>query len=390
MGRPRKRPIAQSDESRPGHPVVVPAQDSLLDGTMDLDMAFLDMDDSSLSFLDLLVPDPSLGGNPVTQGVPGPSSANPRSEAVPTASFWQIDSLHLDSIDFGQTDVPVQPTTLDEEFTLEQAVSSVSTEAREQIPDLSPQDSSNSEQETLAEADPTICSCLARLYLALDSLQRLPKDVSQAMRVARTAAKTAHDSILCPICASPPIQHSNDPPIQSVQNLMVLGGLLPSISFAYRRILQMVEDEAAKADREGRKLTFALQDYGGLWGQLAAHNNTKHCSTLGIEGAVFEPHIWRVLVRSLLRIDVYGLSPDTPPGEAGPCSWFQQPGLKDIIAMMEDRSRRRHEQIDAMVAAGTLVFDRDCGHGPLSSGEKPNCLRIVDFAKQSMRELIIP
>jgi hypothetical protein len=106
--------------------------------------------------------------------------------------------------------------------------------------------------------------------------------------------------------------------------------------------------------------------------------------------------MWRLTVRALLKIDVYGLTDCTPaldalgPGKAGSPLW--QPGLKDIIQMMEDRSRTRHEQIDALVAAGALQVDGQCEYVPLDAGtgEKPTCFRIIDIAKKSMQSLIIP
>lgn len=437
MGRPRKRPQPQATEPQgeslvaaPAPPetfpgtfpgtfpdslpdtfpgamdrsFIMPAQDSILD-TMDLDMAFLDMDGANISFFDLLAPDnPSFDFNSGTENIP--TGAKQFAGDGPSDIIWQMHSDQLlDGVNFDSTSVPAQPNSFESsgESTVEPSTESAS-EKTEHTPDLSP--NSSSEQESPPEEGrPTVCGCLTNLYLALNSLQTLPKEVGEAMKVARTAAKTAHDTILCPVCSDPPIELVANPPIQSLQNMMVLGALLPSISNAYKHILKMVDDETAAASREGRKVHFTLAGYGGVWGQVAAHD-AKFGATAAIANLTLAPHMWRSAVRALLKLDVYGLSPTAehaaelaeasglPPGAAGPgvpaCSTITQPGLKDLIAMMEERTRLRHEQMDALVANGTLVVDGSCEYVPLSSGQRPTCMRIVDIAKQSMHELVIP
>lgn len=374
-----------------GHSIIVPsAQDTFLD-SMDLDLAFLEMDGDGANFLDLLAPDySSFDINPSAQSAP--TGVKQFTGDIDSEAFWQMHSDQLlDGINF-DLDGAASQTTPFEETGSERPTHSASSEPTEFTPDLSPEaDPGISEQESPPDAEPVICGCLSKLYLALDSLQRLPKEVGEAIRAARIAAKTAHDTILCPVCANPPLELFSNPPIQSMQNMLVLGALLPSISNAYKQILQMVDDEAAAAGREGRKIRFTLHAYGGLWGE-AAEQDLKTCATQAIANVILEPNMWRVAARALLRLDVYGLNPDKVNGESAPgvCAAMSQPGLKDLILMMEERTRQRHEQIDAMVADGTLIVGDNCEHVPLASGQKPTCMRIVDIAKQSMRELVIP
>jgi hypothetical protein len=170
---------------------------------------------------------------------------------------------------------------------------------------------------------------------------------------------------------------------------MMLGALLPSVSNAYMRILTMVDAEAAAADADRRKLTFTIKGYGGLWGWMIKIDPSNKCaSTERLEGAVLEPALWRLTVRALLKIDVYGINGETPGiDETG----VMQPGLKDIIKMMEERSRRRHEQVDALVQAGLVQTTPSCNYVPLTSTtDKPTCMRIIDIAKKSMDDLVIP
>jgi hypothetical protein len=192
--------------------------------------------------------------------------------------------------------------------------------------------------------------------------------------------------------------------------MMMLGALLPSLSNAYKTILAMVDDEARAASEQNRKLVFDLASYGGLWGSLGEDGAPGDCgATDRVNGAVLEPAMWRLTLRALLKIDVYGMrecaaggrGPGTELGDVGegPVTGqgtaVFQPGLKDIIAMMEERSRVRHEQIDRLVAEGVLRFDDGgCGteYVPLNNarGEKPTCFRIIDIAKRSMQGLVIP
>lgn len=147
----------------------------------------------------------------------------------------------------------------------------------------------------------------------------------------------------------------------------------------------MVDQEAAAADRERRKIVFTLSEYGGLWGTLAEQEPYQCGAAEKLEGRVMEAGLWRLTVRALLKIDVYGV-------QDVQCRDVRMLGLKDIIGMMEERSRRRHRLMDELVERG--VVGRMRGYVKLGDGEvggeQPTCLRIIDIAKRSMEELIIP
>jgi len=401
MGRPRKhRPVevaeAPSTVSEPtegrkedAHPLVVP--DFQFDSTigMDLDLSFLDVGDMDMNFLEIVDPNtqfpPAPAPTSLNQGTSPFEKQLEQSQAG--GPFWAM-SGGLSQINFddpvGGSVPPLAP-----EITPEEVARLLSTD-HETLPSLSPPSTTSpSTHASSPEWDSnTSCGCLSAIYLALDSLRTLPKEVSDAMRVARTATKAAHDTILCPVCGDPPLDPQARPSIQSFQSVMMLGALLPSLANAYMRILTMVDTEAAAADRERRKIPFTLSKYGGLWGYLAKMDPVKCGAPDRLEGALLEPILWRLTVRALLKMDVYGINDLTPGvGEDG----AQQPGLKDIITMMEERSRRRHEQLDALVESGVIMKNQCGDYVPLSSNsDKPTCMRIIDIAKRSMDELVIP
>ncbi|KAK3310137.1 uncharacterized protein B0T15DRAFT_26000 [Chaetomium strumarium] len=403
MGRPRKhRPVelaeppAKVSEPREAPtveapPVIVPDFEFDSSIGMDLDLSFLDMSGADVNFLDLVDPNsqylPPPAQTSIEQGTAGYQKL-PQLGNTPGGDFWSMGSGVPGDINF---DGPLCASTPPPapEITPEEVAQMLSADL-ETLPSLSPPSSSSPSTHGSPESDgPPLCGCLSKLYLALASLQTLPKDVSEAMRVARTATRIAHDTILCPVCGDPPIDPAGKPPLQAYQNMMMLGALLPSLSNAYMRILGMVDAEAAAADKDHRNIRFTLSGYGGLWGLLAKLDPVECNASERLEGAMLEPTLWRLAVRALLKIDVYGIDGMTADIK---CRFgdIQQPGLKDIIKMMEERSRRRHEQLDAMVAAG-IVQKVNCDYVPLTAtGEKPTCLRIIDIAKRSMDELVIP
>ncbi|AEO70325.1 uncharacterized protein THITE_2121610 [Thermothielavioides terrestris NRRL 8126] len=406
MGRPRKQRPAEAADSQPTvsvpteapkkeaetAPFVIP--DFQFDGTigMDLDLSFLDVNNTDVNFLELVDPNSQVLPAPdhtyADQGGAGFKEAAVPNPPIPTGGFWRLGE-NLDTINFDEPiGAPAAPPPAPE-ITAEEVAQIFAYDIAETLPSLSPPSSNSpSTQASPSESDNSRpCGCLPSLYLALDSLQTLPSEVGEAMRVARTATKAAHDAILCPVCSEIPTDPVCKPPMRAFQSMMMLGALLPSVSHAYMRILSMVDAEAAAADAERRKICFSLSRYGGLWGSMARLDLVKCGASERLEGAMLEPILWRLTVRAMLKMDVYGVNCLTP---GVPDEDIQQPGLKDIITMMEERSRRRHEQLDALVASGA-VDKLPAEYVPLSSnGDKPTCLRIIDIAKRSMDDLIIP
>lgn len=104
------------------------------------------------------------------------------------------------------------------------------------------------------------------MYLALASLQQLPSDSVSALRAVRGAAHVAANCIWCPQCGSVAVDNPN-PPIESFQNTMLLGTILPIIANGYQKLLIIIDNETSAAEAVGQTKTFRFQDYGGLCGQ---------------------------------------------------------------------------------------------------------------------------
>ncbi|KAI6350802.1 hypothetical protein MCOR25_010383 [Pyricularia grisea] len=232
------------------------------------------------------------------------------------------------------------------------------------------------------------CGCLAKLYLALDSLQNLPAEVGPAMACARSAAKTAYGVTECPSCSPPALASPTfRASVQAYQNMLILGALLPSIANAYHRILAMVDAEVARATVQGREIPFSLQQYGGLWGRLG----TDACSNVAaLERQTLAPIMWRTTVRALLRVDVYGYKFAGQTGDNSIKTLARrQVGLRDIVDYLLERQRMRHAMIDDLCASGKMIQSQLHGHQPTPPGEKHNCERILEVARISIEHLVI-
>lgn len=237
---------------------------------------------------------------------------------------------------------------------------------------------------------PPSCSCLANLYLALDSIARLPTEVVAALRIARTAAHTAYDAIHCNICC-PPIHKTTKLAASAFQNTQLLGALIPSLADAYHQILGLVDAEATRAISTHTQLTFALSAYGGTWGTLLPPCDVSAAGSGpgGVdvyEDKVMDPAAWRRSVRSLLKIDVYGVDTRDCSGQPR----FRQIGLRDLVAEMDEKSRVRHTEVDALIDAG---LPAPIGMGGLPArhtrGREPHCRHVIQLAREAVENLHI-
>ncbi|ORY66248.1 uncharacterized protein BCR38DRAFT_338930 [Pseudomassariella vexata] len=263
------------------------------------------------------------------------------------------------------------------------------------LPNLSSAGSSSS-AETAGSPDSTNqkCACTASLYLAIDLMQKLSSDVTEGVRQARLAAKTAYEVVNCPACAlaagpATPTFHITAAAMQNFQNLMLLATLIPSIAHAYERILTLVDKETVSAQADRREIPFKLDGYGGMWGAF----NNGPCAVSGIlNHRLMEPTLWRRTVRSLLRIDVYGMSSCDASGSLTGSASTPDPfhlGLKDIVIQMENRSKARHALLDAMILSGAWQ-EPNCTLKLHKTGETPTCQRIIAIARTAIDNLVIP
>lgn len=212
------------------------------------------------------------------------------------------------------------------------------------------------------------CSCLATMYLAMSSLQEFPTVIETALSTVRAAANTAQAAIRCETCGTPAVTDLHAP-IETFQNMMLLGTILPIIANGYKRLLVMVDEEAELARIAGAKKIFSMKAYGGL----ACSEDPLCGAARHLEMSVMEPTEWRAAVRGLLRADVYGLEAVTP-------------GLKGIIIEIKERQRRRHGQLDELKAK---VLGHETEHRQCGSEKDMHCLRILDTATYAIDSLVI-
>ncbi|KAI1431722.1 hypothetical protein GGR50DRAFT_699660 [Xylaria sp. CBS 124048] len=298
------------------------------------------------------------------------------------------------------------------------------------------------------------CHCTANLYAALHSMQTLPSEVESAVRQARLAAKTAYEVVNCSHCSfrldlpiySHAHSHSHSPShshsyshsrqnhvqhdsqhtasiMRGFQTLMLLSTLIPSIVHAYATMLAIVDEETNKAIAERRNIVVQLDGLGGIRGcRLADEYETEHQNTDGRENErgkerskgtdkyrEMEPSLWRLTVRALMKFDVYGLSGSATHNPSSPYSPHHQDhngnmsrsigdpfhlGLKDLVLLMEKKSKERHAVMEAMVNAGVWQIPANCplppGGGGSKSAELPTCQRVISIARSSVEQLVIP
>jgi len=252
-------------------------------------------------------------------------------------------------------------------------------------------DSENSPEQS--EPEQHSCCCLPSMYLAMDAMNKLPKKLEDALKIVRHATTVAMSSIWCKNCGIVLLE-STIVSVESLQNIMNLGMIIPTIAANYHKLLKMIDDEAAIATAAREEKTFSFEDYGGMCG---SHLEVVGCNALLTEPVKMPPAQWRSTVRALLRVDMYG-------HEQG---GFKSKGLRDLVFEMEARQKLRHEMMDLEIAAGTLdinkighgIFGSDCKAGGETGpgNQVPHCLQIVEMAKRAvltvvkaMDDLVIP
>ncbi|KAK6088282.1 hypothetical protein SCUP234_00770 [Seiridium cupressi] len=376
MGRPRKRPRDETSETTPA-----------TESANKTPMVEIppDTEDPGLAFLSFLT-----GGDlDLDHALPKVALDPPQDKADWSFGFTGNDfgQLNFDAA----TDHAPSFSASNIDPALFTAVTSESTPPEGPTPLLSSgQSSSPSSNGSPPCLGPTNCACIASLYLSIDSMQKLPNDITDAVRQARLTAKSAYQVVNCPTCSIPldlePAHadaHLNPQSIHNFQLLMLLSTLIPSIVHAYERILHLVDQETAKAQAERREIAFTLQNYGGMWGGLGGDS----CGTRRtLEHRMMEPVMWRLTVRALLRVDVYGINAcemdDSPSADP-----FHL-GLRDIVIQMENRSKARHAIMDPLLLSGNWS-DPQSALKMHKTGETPTCQKIIQIAKTSIDNLVI-
>ncbi|KAJ4060981.1 hypothetical protein NW756_001253 [Fusarium oxysporum] len=422
MGRPRKRRhVDVGDEAiLPAPTISQPPEEALLFLQPDDNISYEHLNQTQTTgdyLLDLNFLDEPANANADTWGLQSshgtfsfnPQIVEPQGLLVDNATLPTLDLSGVDllgSINFGETDAPQETISKDLSNTLQQylvdQIESPNPGLKQNSDTPTPPDSSEngasveSTENVIRTPTPSMrpvptvsCGCLSSLYLALESLGNLPAEVIPAMKVARNASKVAHDVIRCTVCSASLLDEpTKPPPIQSFQNLMLLGALVPSACNAYARILEMVDEETTLAKLQGRTFWFSFKEIGGLWGCIGG--TPKGCTTYqSYNNKNMPPDMWRMTIRGLLRLDIYGL--DEKDQEIPGAMTYRQLGLKDVVGQLEERSKKRHDALDALHAAGHA---HEAARGVIyptkaCSPAERNCTKVLETARIALENLVI-
>ncbi|KAI1108332.1 hypothetical protein F5Y14DRAFT_92444 [Nemania sp. NC0429] len=398
MGRPRKRAREDTDE-RP-LATVPPTKTTMTDlpsGVEDPGMQFV----NNLFSLGIdfdFNPEPSTHAPQTTQTATATmTTTTTQVQALDMRQYPPWDHRNLGMIDFDSQPVEhtpfFSPTNIDPALFIPTASSD--SPPADQVPALSPPNSNTDSPPQSVHASPAApgpstskCDCMANLHAALNWMQNQPAEFEPAIRQARLATKVAYEVVNCPDCSfrlEPPAKHHATSPtmMRGFQAMMLLATLVPSIAHAYAAMLAMVDEETNRAVAERRKVVFQLKGLGGIWGGLDLGD--KSCGThQNFEYREMEPVMWRLAVRALLRVDVYGIS--ACRGDIAPADPFHL-GLKDIVTLMENKAKARHVFMDALIEAG--VSQPHCAFPRINPGEPPTCQRIISIARSSVEQLCI-
>lgn len=234
------------------------------------------------------------------------------------------------------------------------------------------------------------CGCLSSLYFALESLANLPTDIPSAMRVARGASKIVHDVVGCSICSGNSLGVGEPLPIQSFQNFTFLGSLIPSACNAYATIVEMVHQQSNRAKQENRTLPFSYWQLGGQWPSSLQADPASCLNLAAYDNKDLHPDVWREVMCSIMRIDVFGSdgTPHTlPNGALSPSA-----GLKGVVAYLDTRSDDRHMKMDELNAAGGMpkhnLLMCPATYHPQPKKDR-HCIRTLHLARVALDSIVI-
>ncbi|TAQ88526.1 hypothetical protein B7494_g3142 [Chlorociboria aeruginascens] len=359
MGRPRKRQFLQA------------SQDELGPSTQSFGPQRFLVDDFDI-YDDVNTAEPyAVSDLPSFAPLPGDSIEYSQIPKTTMPLVFQFGMVGIPPINFDNLNLDSSSGTSIDEMSLPSSSTS------------NPSTSDSEKEETSPQTTASPCSCLAAMYLALSALQNLPCDISTALPTVRGAARTASEALRCPHCGLTLLTKVS-PGIETFQNMMLLGTILPTITNAYLRLLDLVDAETNAAVAAGETKVFEFLHYGGLGTRDPCAEETFGDCGWVANDTEMPPAQWRSSIRALLKVDIYGYE------ELG----LSVRGLRGLVDDAEKRQKDRHEWLNAQLADGTLdvetygQFDR--GARICSNGEKSQtCIEIFKMAKFALDALII-
>jgi hypothetical protein len=172
--------------------------------------------------------------------------------------------------------------------------------------------------------DPTGCSCLSILYLALHSLQTASCDPHQVnfphtLQPLREAMQTAARVLPCQIC---PKRF-----LSAIQNVHLMGTLLVCIAERFGKILSQLSEDAKRASSAGETRVVRLLDVSG--------SDAKLCDFSTALQVELTPDEWCTLRKKVVRAEVAGSSRDGTSDD--------HVSLSSLCRTMRRRQERWHQ-----------------------------------------------
>ncbi|KAF2131408.1 hypothetical protein P153DRAFT_364996 [Dothidotthia symphoricarpi CBS 119687] len=164
------------------------------------------------------------------------------------------------------------------------------------------------------------CTCLSLTYLTVTDLQSVSTfSFPLVIQPLRKAMATLETLVHCSIC---PLD-----PFSAIQNIASFSALFRAITSRFSKVLHEVDLEAARLAERGAKKSYRIGDNSTAL--MHMHTGTPDCP-MGFD-VDLEPQDWKRLVKTALRMEVYG--------GAGRALW-----LMGLLSEAEQRQKRWHSE----------------------------------------------
>jgi hypothetical protein len=237
------------------------------------------------------------------------------------------------------------------------------------------------------------CTCVSLITKAMTPLISLPSDTLSAIRVARDATELAHDTLNCRQCYSGMYDLSKAVPASRVQSSVYLGVFIPAACNAYKSILAKIDKDAEQAKEDGRLMHFSLEKVGGILARFMTEGRT--CTSVDYarlkccNNKALEPDDWRINMRAIIKVDVYGSNHLATFGWLNRCvpthvSLYR--GLNDVVLLLDERNNKRHDMADSIMQAcyGHATQPMAC-----QRRQPRHCVSMLDQARLALNSLVI-
>ncbi|OTA01950.1 Zn2Cys6 transcriptional regulator [Trichoderma parareesei] len=237
------------------------------------------------------------------------------------------------------------------------------------------------------------CTCVSLITKAMTPLISLPSDTLSAIRVARDATGLAHDTLNCRQCYSGMYDLSKAVPASRVQSSVYLGVFIPAACNAYKSILAKIDRDAEQAKEDGRLMHFSLEKVGGILARFMTEG--RACTSVDYarlkccNNKALEPDDWRINMRAIIKVDVYGSNHLATFGWLNRCvpshvSLYR--GLNDVVLLLDERNNKRHDMADSLMQAcyGHAAQPMSC-----QRRQQRHCVSMLDQARLALNSLVI-